>query len=345
MQRTLVRALQHTSKRSAQRKSITVARAPNMTIQPASDERAQELRHNYNTIRDELNQAAQSREEGDKARDNFKRCMECPTLVAVSKLKPSSDILALYDHGVRHFGENYPQELVDKAKELPSDIRFHFIGSLQSNKAKMLACTFPHVLPETSPYPTLIPVWSPQTWPLAVPNLAVVETLTSTKAATALSKTRQALAPPVPEPLAVYLQINTSGEASKSGLAPLSLSSSTDEANKTGELIDLAKHVLSECPGLRLEGLMTIGSIDASHQAGEEGQENPNFTLLRKTRDDLLLALRGVEGEGAKELVEGRRKLRLSMGMSDDFVQAIKQGSNNVRVGSRIFGARPPKNS
>ncbi|SGY35297.1 BQ5605_C002g01749 [Microbotryum silenes-dioicae] len=306
MQRTLARALQHTSKLSAQPKSITFALAPRMTIQPASDERAQELCHNYDAIRDELNQAAQSREEGDK-----------PTLVAVSKLKPSSDILALYDHGVRHFGENYPQELVDKAKELPSDIRFHFIGSLQSNKAKMLA---------------------------SVPNLAVVETLTSTKAATALSKTRQALAPPVSEPLAVYLQINTSGEASKSGLAPLSLSSSTDEADKTGELIDLAKYVLLECPGLRLEGLMTIGSIDASHQAGEEGQENPDFTLLRKTRDDLLLALMRVEGQGAKGLVEGRRKLRLSMGMSDDFVQAVKQGSDNVRVGSRIFGARPPRN-
>lgn len=84
-------------------------------------------------------------------------------MVAVSKLKPSSDILALYEHGVRHFGENYPQELEAKAKEvcfprlvggrwerkkltslrrssqLPTDIEWHFIGALQSNKCKLLA--------------------------------------------------------------------------------------------------------------------------------------------------------------------------------------------------------------
>ncbi|SCV68385.1 BQ2448_506 [Microbotryum intermedium] len=337
MQRTRNRALLHTSPLLAQSKPrpVTFARAPKMTVPPASNERAQELRHNYDTIRDELNRAAQTRAEGDKVRmilelgigidpkvtDRLYLSCPQPTLVAVSKLKPSSDILALYDHGVRHFGENYPQELVDKAKELPSDIQFHFIGSLQSNKAKMLA---------------------------SVPNLAVVETLTSTKAATALSKTRQGLSPPVPEPLSVYLQINTSGEASKSGLAPLSLTKDDDDddssESKTGEVVDLARHVLLDCPGLRLQGLMTIGSIDASQHASQEGQENPDFTLLRKTRDALVPALKGVPGEGAKELVEGRRKLRLSMGMSDDFVQAIKQGSDNVRVGSRIFGARPSRN-
>lgn len=84
--------------------------------------------------------------------------------MAVSKLKPASDILALYEAGVRHFGENYPQELVDKAKEvrsltcqtgrgeltrsqLPADIQWHFIGALQSNKSKMLACTSPPPAP------------------------------------------------------------------------------------------------------------------------------------------------------------------------------------------------------
>jgi uncharacterized pyridoxal phosphate-containing UPF0001 family protein len=62
-----------------------------------------------------------------------------PRLVAVSKLKPASDIQALYDAGYRHFGENYIQELVDKAAALPNDINWHFIGSLQSNKAKVAA--------------------------------------------------------------------------------------------------------------------------------------------------------------------------------------------------------------
>ncbi|KAI0311267.1 hypothetical protein OF83DRAFT_1069111, partial [Amylostereum chailletii] len=84
-----------------------------------------------------------------------------PTLVAVSKYKPASDILACYDAGQRDFGENYVQELVDKAGQLPADIRWHFIGTLQSNKAKLLA---------------------------SIPNLHTVQTVASTKAASALHK-------------------------------------------------------------------------------------------------------------------------------------------------------------
>ena len=61
------------------------------------------------------------------------------TLVAVSKTKPTSDILELYQMGQRDFGENYVQELVDKQKELPADIRWHFIGHLQTNKVKYIA--------------------------------------------------------------------------------------------------------------------------------------------------------------------------------------------------------------
>jgi len=67
------------------------------------------------------------------------------TLVAVSKLKPASDIQALYDEGHRHFGENYVQELVDKQAQLPNDIQWHFIGHLQSNKVKYIA-PFVHLI-------------------------------------------------------------------------------------------------------------------------------------------------------------------------------------------------------
>ena len=67
------------------------------------------------------------------------------TLVAVSKLKPASDIQEMYDLGHRDFGENYVQELVDKATQLPKDIRWHFIGHLQSNKVKYLA-SFVHLI-------------------------------------------------------------------------------------------------------------------------------------------------------------------------------------------------------
>ncbi|WP_114790985.1 YggS family pyridoxal phosphate-dependent enzyme [Niabella yanshanensis] len=67
------------------------------------------------------------------------------SLVAVSKIKPVSDIKALYDLGQRDFGENYVQELVDKQSQLPGDIRWHFIGHLQSNKAKYIA-PFVHLI-------------------------------------------------------------------------------------------------------------------------------------------------------------------------------------------------------
>lgn len=67
------------------------------------------------------------------------------TLVAVSKTKPASDIQALYDLGHRDFGENYVQELVEKAKQLPTDIRWHFIGHLQRNKVKLIA-PFVHLI-------------------------------------------------------------------------------------------------------------------------------------------------------------------------------------------------------
>jgi pyridoxal phosphate enzyme (YggS family) len=67
------------------------------------------------------------------------------TLVAVSKIKPNEDILALYDLGQRDFGENYVQELVDKQASLPNDIRWHFIGHLQSNKVKYIA-PFVHLI-------------------------------------------------------------------------------------------------------------------------------------------------------------------------------------------------------
>jgi hypothetical protein len=62
-----------------------------------------------------------------------------PTLVAVSKFKPAEDLRACYDAGQRDFGENYAQQLVEKASVLPRDVRWHFIGTVQSNKAKVLA--------------------------------------------------------------------------------------------------------------------------------------------------------------------------------------------------------------
>ncbi|KAF9018195.1 proline synthetase associated protein [Hymenopellis radicata] len=222
-------------------------------------------------------------------------------LVAVSKYKPASDIQICFEDGHLDFGENYVQELEDKAKQLPAEIRWHFIGTLQSNKAKTLA---------------------------AIPNLHTIQTLTSAKAASALNK---ALPPTRAAPLNVLIQVNTSGEDAKSGLAPLS------SASPSGELTDLAKFIVAECPRLHLQGLMTIGALEQSLTAGDE---NADFERLKETRD-MLEAFCNAELGGAQWGLDGR--LLLSMGMSSDFEAALKAGSDIVRVGTGIFGGRKTK--
>ncbi|KAG5337804.1 hypothetical protein C0989_008834 [Termitomyces sp. Mn162] len=235
-------------------------------------------------------------------------CTRTPTLVAVSKYKPASDILTCFEDGHLDFGENYVQELVDKAEALPAKIRWHFIGTLQSNKAKTLA---------------------------AIPNLHTVQTLTSSKTAKALDK---ALPPQRTTPLNILIQVNTSGEDAKSGLLPLS---SASEDNITSELFKLAKTVITECPRLHLQGLMTIGSLEQSLDA-KETKENPDFETLNETKDVLQkLLAKELEGQPNKWGEEGR--LVLSMGMSSDFEAALKAGSDIVRVGTGIFGDRVKK--
>ncbi|GIM16991.1 hypothetical protein Vretimale_19549 [Volvox reticuliferus] len=124
-------------------------------------------------------------------------------LVAVSKTKPVEALQEAYDAGQRVFGENYVQEMLDKAPALPSDIQWHFIGHLQSNKVKAIVEN--------------------------VPNLAMVETVDSTKLADKLNRAVDLAGRT--EPLAVMVQVNTSGEESKFGLEP-------------GECVALAKHIV-----------------------------------------------------------------------------------------------------
>ena len=131
------------------------AAAPTIPALTAALERASELGESLAEIRQRVEAASSS--------TSSHAASTVPTLVAVSKYKPASDVLAAYHHGQRDFGENYVQELTEKASQvccaflrlksishnvlsshslqLPQDIRWHFIGTLQSNKAKTLACT------------------------------------------------------------------------------------------------------------------------------------------------------------------------------------------------------------
>ena len=204
------------------------------------------------------------------------------TLVAVSKTKPAEDIKALYDAGYRHFGENYFQELLDKAPALPNDIQWHFIGHLQSSKSARLV--------------------------REVPNLAVVETVDSIKLATKLNNACDLAQRPS---LDVYIQVDTSGEDTKSGIV-------------ASELNGLITTIMAECPRLRIRGLMTIGAPG-------------DMTCFDRLAQCAVSAqvLFGPDASG-----NAYPKLQLSMGMSADFEAAITRGSSSVRVGSTIFGAR-----
>ena len=226
-------------------------------------------------------------------------------MVAVSKLKPANDILALHGAPANHvhFGENYAQELGQKAELLPRSIRWHFIGGLQSTHCKTLA---------------------------KIPNLFAVSSVDSGKKAQMLNKARGELIASAQDQstpkLNVHVQVNTSGEESKSGVAP------------GPDVVALSRLVLAECPHLNLLGFMTIGAIARSVATTPEN-ENEDFVRLREQRDLVaaeladLLAARG----------DGAPPLELSMGMSEDFEGAIALGSSEVRVGSTIFGTRGPK--
>ena len=159
--------------------------------------------------------------------------------------------------------------------------------------------------------------------PLAeqVSNLYCVSSVDTAKKADALEKGRAALAEKqeLSNKLRVLVQVNTSGEEEKSGVEP-------DQA------AELCRHVREKCPHLQLTGLMTIGAIARSHAASTEDGVNEDFVARRETRDRV-----------ASELGVEAKELELSMGMSSDFEAAIAQGSDEVRVGTTIFGERPAK--
>ncbi|SCU84525.1 LADA_0D02168g1_1 [Lachancea dasiensis] len=239
------------------------------------DLRKNELITSYEAVRKDVELYA--REAGKKG----------VVLLPVSKLKPASDVQILYDHGVRSFGENYVQELIHKASILPQDIKWHFIGGLQTNKCKDLA---------------------------KVPNLCYVETIDSLKKAVKLNEARAKFQPDANK-IKCNLQINTSGESQKSGL-------STEK-----EILEAVEFFLSpSATHVELAGLMTIGSWDISHSEAEENQEFAELVKWKGILD-----------------AKFNLALKLSMGMSSDFKQAINQGSSQVRIGTDIFGARPSR--
>lgn len=209
--------------------------------------------------------------------ERARRPVQSVTLLCVSKTFSAGDVRAAFTAGERRFGENYVQEGLDKIAalaDLRPDIEWHLIGPLQSNKTRAVAAQFD--------------------WVHGVDRLKVAQRLSEQR-------------PPELPPLNVLLQVNVSGEASKSGVAP-------------AEVPALAREVAA-LPRLALRGLMSI----PEPAADEAAQRAPHRLLC-----ELLGRLQA----------DGLALDTLSMGMSADLEAAILEGATIVRVGTAIFGAR-----
>lgn len=202
-------------------------------------------------------------------------------LVAVSKTKPIEDILALYELGQRDFGENYVQELIEKQSQLPQDIRWHFIGHLQSNKVKYIA-PFVHLIHSIDNEKLLHEVNKQ-----AIKQNCIIHCL---------------------------LQIHIAQEETKFGMNEEELKNIINKKNNE-----------SAFPNIFLKGLMGMASntVDLSKIRNE-------FKNLKSMYDTYFQS-------------SPSNKMILSMGMSSDYAMAVEEGSNAVRIGSLLFGARDYK--
>ena len=213
----------------------------------------------------------------ERAAQAAERSPDTIHLLAVSKTFPADDVRAAFAAGQRAFGENYVQESISKIEalaDLRAQIEWHFIGPLQSNKTRPVAEHFD--------------------WVHSVDRLKIAQRLSEQR-------------PDALPPLNVCLQVNVSGEASKSGATP-------DEAPALARAI-------AALPKLRLRGLMSIPEpADDLH-----AQREPH-RILRTLFDSLR--------------AEGIMLDTMSMGMSSDLEAAVLEGATIVRIGTAIFGKR-----
>ena len=221
------------------------------------------------TIADNIGQVSQRIR---AAADAVQRDASSIHLLAVSKTKPAQAVREAYAAGLRDFGENYLQEALGKQAELTDlPLSWHFIGPIQSNKTRAIA-----------------------------ENFAWVHSVDRLKIAQRLSEQRPADLPP----LNICIQVNVSGEASKSGCTPADLPALVD--------------AISALPRLTLRGLMAI-----PEPTEDRAEQDAAFATVRDLQASLNLPLD-----------------TLSMGMSHDLESAIAQGATWVRIGTALFGAR-----
>ncbi len=230
------------------------------------------MRERAQTIADRLTELHQ---QIDDWCEQYREQPACAELLAVSKTFPVEDLRAAIAAGQRRFGESYLDEALEKIAELREEgLEWHFIGPIQSNKTRKIAEHFD--------------------WVQSVDRLKIAQRLSEQR-------------PEHLPPLNICLQVNTSQEASKSGMT-------------VSELQAMVREV-SQLPRLRLRGLMAIPARTADF-----AEQRAAFAELRQLQSDLIR--------------QGYPLDTLSMGMSGDIEAAIAEGSTLVRVGTGIFGER-----
>ena len=193
-------------------------------------------------------------------------------LVAVSKKHSVEKIMALYNEGHRDFGENFIQELVEKRKQLPKDINWHFLGNIQTNKIKLIA-----------------------------QHSSLIQSVGRTKVYNHLLKTG------LEKEISILLQLKLGHEDTKSGL--------TEK-----EIINIIEHH-AEDSNVKVCGLMGIteNNISETERAEQFDQCNNLYNQIRVMNKNIEI---------------------LSLGMSNDWEDAVKHGSTMIRIGTKIFGER-----
>ncbi len=205
--------------------------------------------------------------------NEIKKEIGSATLVAVSKTKSNEEILKVYDLGIRDFGENYVQELITKMDTLPSDIKWHMIGHLQTNKVKDIIKR----------------------------NIFLIESVDSIKLVKEINKEAKKNNKVVD----ILVEVNIAKDVNKTGCSI--------------EDLDTLINEIKQLSNINLKGLMAIGP------------NTEDFNIIRKSFKEM------------KKLKDKYKLELLSMGMSHDYLIAIEEGSNIVRIGSKIFGERVNK--
>lgn len=209
------------------------------------------------------------------------------TLICVSKFHTAETIMQAYDAGERDFGESRVQELLLKQQALPSDIRWHFIGHLQTNKVRQI-----------------------------VPFVHMIHSVDSVRLLEVINREAEKIGRRVK----VLLEVHVAKEETKSGFMP-------------EEILSIANSLIASSPNSLYPWVEICGIMGMATNTDNQTEWRRCFREIKSIEQQLL---------NHSELLNNSAP-QISMGMSDDYLVAIEEGSNMVRIGSSIFGNRDYK--